>query len=202
MPVQQEIPFTEGIFSITFTCFDWMPLFETANSYDLVYKWFDHLKSNGHYIVGYTIMPNHLHSVIAFCNVGKSINKVIGNGKRFMAYEIVRRLEKMGAVKILDQMKEGVFTSDRKRGKRHEVWEDSFDWKECYNQDMIVQKLDYIHNNPCAGKWNLVDEPSKYIHSSAKFYLTGEQGVYPVTSYMELDDIDLSTRRVLPSGLL
>ena len=41
-------------------------------------------------------MPNHLHALIAFSNTGKNINKIIGNGKRFMAYDIVGKLkEKM-----------------------------------------------------------------------------------------------------------
>ena len=35
-------------------------------------------------------MPNHLHALIAFRNTGQSINTIVGNGKRFMAYEIIR----------------------------------------------------------------------------------------------------------------
>jgi hypothetical protein len=52
MPVQQTIPFEEGTFFITFTCHKWMNLIETTDSYDLVYKWMDHLKSKGHKIIG------------------------------------------------------------------------------------------------------------------------------------------------------
>ena len=29
----------------TFTCYDWLPLFEMVNGYDMVYKWFDQLKN-------------------------------------------------------------------------------------------------------------------------------------------------------------
>ncbi|HEY5368477.1 MAG TPA: hypothetical protein VIJ75_05730 [Hanamia sp.] len=58
MPVQQTIPFEEGTFFITFTCYKWMNLIETTESYNLVYKWMDHLKSKGHKIIGYVIMPN------------------------------------------------------------------------------------------------------------------------------------------------
>ena len=56
----------------------------------------------------------------------------------------------------------------------------------------IDQKLEYIHANPCRGIWNLVNEEYEYKHSSAKFYLTGKQGVYAVTNYAELEDIDLA----------
>ena len=56
----------------------------------------------------------------------------------------------------------------------------------------IGQKLDYMHRNPC--KWNkLVDAPEDYLHSSAKLYISGVQGIYSVISCMELNDIDLTT---------
>jgi hypothetical protein len=47
-----------------------------------------------------------------------------------------------------------------------------------------------MHNNPCVAKLCLL--PEEYEHSSAKFYITGVQGVYSVTSYMELQDVDLT----------
>jgi hypothetical protein len=72
------------------------------------------------------------------------------------------------------------------------VFEPSFDWKECRSNKFIDQKLDYIHENPCRGVWNLANEDKEYIHSSAKYYETGEQGVYLITNYSELEDIDLT----------
>jgi hypothetical protein len=72
------------------------------------------------------------------------------------------------------------------------VFEPSFDCKECYGEKMINQKLDYMHDNPCKGVWELVSSPVDYIHSSARFYTTGEQGIYAVTNYMLLEDIDLT----------
>ena len=89
-----------------------------------------------------------------------------------MAYEIVKRLEIQKHERLLKQLESFVSRSDRRRGKIHEVFEPSFDWKECLNKRFIRQKLDYIHNNPCNGKWNLVEEPQDYMHSSAQFYNT------------------------------
>jgi DNA phosphorothioation-dependent restriction protein DptG len=155
-----------------------------------VYNWFDHLKSKGHYIVGYIIMPNHIHALIGFQNTGKTINTIIGNGKRFMAYQIIDRLEGQNETLLLQQLQQAVEGKDRQRNKQHEVWEDSFDWKDC--TEFIIQKLDYMHNNSCKGKWNLASSPVAYKHSSAFLYATGEQGNYPITSFMELKDVDLS----------
>ena len=38
----------------------------------------------------------------------------------------------------------------------------------------------------------LAECPENYVHSSAKFYTTGEQGIYPVTHIQQLMDIDLT----------
>jgi len=194
MPIKQTTPCNDGIYFITFTCYKWMPLIELTNSYDLVYKWFDYLKTKGHYITGYVIMPNHVHALIGFQNTGKSINKIVGDGKRFMAYEIVNRFQVMFELEILDQLSAAVELTDRLRGKKHEVWEDSFDWKDCRSHFFMNQKLDYMHGNPCTSKWNLALSPGEYLHSSARFYIYGEQGVYIVTNVNELDDVDLTKK--------
>ena len=192
MPVKQTIPYSDGIFSITFTCTNWLPLIEKINGYDLVYGWFDHLKGKGHYIIGYVIMPNHVHAVIGFRNTGKSINTIVGNGKRFMAYSIIERLKKNGESSLLQLLEDKVEKSRKSKNKQHNVWELSFDWKHCISEAFIFQKLQYFHDNPCRGKWNLSNSPVNYLHSSAKFYLTGEQGIYPVTSYAYvIGEVDL-----------
>lgn len=136
-------------------------------------------------------MPNHVHAVIAFSNTGKCINTIVGNGKRFMAYELVKRLKQQNKILILDELSQALNDTEKKEGKLHSVFETSFDWKECRTINFIEQKLNYIHWNPCKGN-KLVNAPEEYAHSSAKFYIMGVQGIYPVTSFMELEDIDLT----------
>jgi REP element-mobilizing transposase RayT len=193
MPVKQEIPYDHGHFFITFTCHNWLQLISITNSYDLVYKWFDVLKSKGHFITGYVIMPNHIHATIAFRKTNKSINKIIGDGKRFIGYEMTKRLKENNHGDLLQVMENAVNSSDKKRGKLYEIWEDSFDWKECIDSKYILQKLEYMHMNPCTGKWMLAENPFEYVHSSARFYISGEQGKYEVLNFGELEDINLSS---------
>ena len=192
MPVKQTIPYNSGIFFITFTCHQWLPLIDKTNGYDIVYNWFDHLKGKGHYINGYVIMPNHVHALVSFIDTKQSINTIIGNGKRFMAYEIIERLKANNETQLLEQLANNVETARRQNKKRHEVWELSFDWKDCRSNEFIYQKLEYMHNNPMAKQWTLCNNPIEYIHSSAKFYITGEQGFYQVTNFMEMEDISFN----------
>jgi len=137
-------------------------------------------------------MPNHVHALISFINTTQSINTIIGNGKRFMAYEIINRLEKNNETTLLEQLAGGVEATRKTNKKLHEVWEISFDWKDCYSNEFVWQKLDYMHNNPFTGKWKLSVNAIEYIHSSARFYLTGVQGIYPVTNFMEMEEVNFN----------
>lgn len=187
MSTNQSINNTSGLYLITFTCAKWLPLFEITNSYDLVYNWFNYLKTIDCKIVGFGIMPNHIHALIDFPKTNKkSINTIVGNGKRFMAYDIVERLKGSENFEILQKLSELVSISDQKKGKLHEVFESSFDWKECHEPWFIEQKLAYIHNNPCSGKWNLAKSPQDYVHSSACFYILGYQGIYEINHYQDV----------------
>lgn len=191
MSVRTKIGEHDGVFFITFTCARWKPLFQITDGYIVVYKWFDYLKKEGHYIVGYVIMPNHVHVLIAFSNSQTPITTIVANGKRFMAYELVRRLNELGKYEILEQLASWVNKTEQLHNKKHQVFEPSFDRKECRTIAFMKQKIDYIHLNPC--KACLSTSPEHYVHSSAKYYYTGEQGVFPVITYMELQDIKLSS---------
>ena len=121
MPVKRKIPYSNGHFFITFTCYNWLPLIQITNSHDLVYNWFDFLKQQGHFITGYVIMPNHVHATIAFSESAKNINKIIGDGKRFIGYEIINRLKTKNEMPLLGQLSKAVNISDRNRGKLYEL---------------------------------------------------------------------------------
>jgi REP element-mobilizing transposase RayT len=79
----------------TFTCYNWLHLFDITNAYDLVYKWFDELKKNNHEVIAYVMMPNHFHAILYFPQTGYDLNKIIGNGKRLIACLPAGRLMKL-----------------------------------------------------------------------------------------------------------
>ena len=187
MPVRfsHSLP-CNSIYFVTFTCYKWLHLFKVADSYDTVYKWFDYLHKNNIYVTGYVIMPNHIHVLLYFQEVPKSLNVIIGNAKRFMAYEIIKRLEKKNENELLDLLHGGVKKREQKKGQIHKVFEESFDAKECYSDKLIFQKLQYIHHNPVSKKWNLVDDFTEYEHSSASYY---ERGIRKYERITHINDV-------------
>ena len=180
MAIRTPVEQTEGLHFITFTCCQWLPLFEITNGYDTIYKWFDYLKSKNHFVKGYVIMPNHLHVLMEFSSSEKSINTIVSNGKRFIAYELVKRLQEERKNEILEKLAAAVISSDKDRGKKHQVFERSFDCKPITSAHFFLEKLDYIHNNPCSGIWKLVENPVDYKYSSAKYYMSAIQNDYPI----------------------
>jgi len=174
-----------GVYFITFTCFKWLHLIELTNAYDQVYKFFEILNKNGHQLLGYTIMPNHVHFILFFRKQKQSLNTIIGNGKRFIGYEIIKRLKAQKQHSVLSILSDAVDPAERKRNKQHEVWQGTFDVKECRTEAFILQKLNYIHLNPCNERWRLVEKPSDYEHSSAAFYQLGKQGKVSIKDYQD-----------------
>jgi len=87
MAIKLQHSDTFSTYFVTFTCARWISLIEMTNSYDLVYNWFAVLKSKYNAdVVAYVIMPNHVHAILHFHSKGFHLNRIISNGKRFMAY--------------------------------------------------------------------------------------------------------------------
>jgi len=176
-----------SLFYITFTCYQWLPLFQLCNGYDCVYKWFDYLKDKYNIkTTAYTIMPNHVHCILFFPVEDYNLNKIVSNGKRFIAYELIKRLGLQGLSKILLQLKEGLTERDVAKGQKHKGFEDSFDAKPIYNRGFLLQKINYIHLNCVRGKWKLAEHWEDYEHSSARFYVKNKLDGFVPVHYEEL----------------
>ena len=50
-----------------------------------------------------------------------NVNKIVSNGKRFIAYELIKRLGLQGLSKILLQLKEGLTESDVAKGQKQRI---------------------------------------------------------------------------------
>jgi REP element-mobilizing transposase RayT len=144
------------------------------------------LKKNNQQVIGFVIMPNHLHVILYFPEPGYSLNKIIGNAKRFMAYEIIKRLEDMKRNDLLEFLFGAVTKREKKKAQRHKVFEESFDAKGINSEKFLLQKLNYIHRNPVSGNWKLVKDFTEYEHSSASFYETGKIKTYEPFDFRKL----------------
>ncbi len=66
--------------------------------------------------------------------------------------------------------------------EQHQVWQ-PLQAKNIYTETFLREKLEYIHNNPVAKKWQLAEQREKYAYSSACFY---DCGIEPIVT---VDDV-------------
>jgi REP element-mobilizing transposase RayT len=113
----------------------------------------------------FIIMPNHFHTI---WRIHDGINKA----------DFMRDLMKFTARSILKFMlmnNDPLLTSLQVKAadRKQQVWERNPLAVELFTEEVFLQKMDYIHNNPIQPKWNLCKHPEDYFFSSARFYESG-----------------------------
>jgi putative transposase len=112
---------------ITFTCYNWISLFQITNSYDLVYNWLQIIAEKLNVkTVAFVIMLNHVHVILPLPEKA-NLNTIISNGKRFMVYEIMKCLAQNENNEMLIKLNEACSDKEKLKVQKHKVFELSFD---------------------------------------------------------------------------
>lgn len=129
-------------------------------------------------LFAFVIMPSHLHAVIK--PESDTIGEVVQQFGSFTAHEVLRQLRTDNQKDLLDLFHR------KKRDQRHEhsIWQD-IQAKNIYSMDFLQQKMEYIHQNPVAKDWKLVEDRADYLYSSAGFYDYGRKPVIEITNINE-----------------
>lgn len=116
-------------------------------------------------VYAYVIMPNHMHLVWElYAPNGKESAK--GSLLKFTAH-CFRQILLDTNPAVLETYQSSA------SNKTHEFWQPDSQAFPLYSQSIINQKIDYIHNNPVSGKWQLAPTADAYRFSSASFYQSG-----------------------------
>ena len=160
----------QGLYFITFAVVDWVDVF-TKKVYRIILinslKYC--IKSKGLRLFAWVIMSNHVHFIMSAHD-------------GFKLSDILRDFKKHTSVKIIETIKANEFERRRKwmlsifrmhgkanpRNETHQFWQQHNAPIELVNNEMIDQRLNYIHNNPV--KAGIVEYPEEYIFSSARNY--------------------------------
>ncbi len=116
-------------------------------------------------------MENHLHFVAS----GGDLAKDVGMFKSYTARKIIDWLEERHIKTLLHHFKWE--KAAHKKDREYQVWQEGSHPQQIQNDEMMWQKIEYIHNNPVARSY--VDDPLHWRHSSARSY-AGQEGTFPV----------------------
>jgi len=122
-------------------------------------------------IIAYVIMENHLHAIVQ----GEQLTKKIGSFKSFAARKIIDMMKQDDHTFWLQKIRSMNTALDFKQD--FIFWERGFYPKQIIGDDMLYQKIEYIHNNPV--RRGYVDKPEDWRYSSARNY-AGMEGLISV----------------------
>ncbi len=163
---------------ISFSVVNWIDALTRPQYKDIIVESAKYcIKNKGLEIYAWCIMTNHVHMII-----GTNKNKM---------ENIVRDLKRHTSKKILDAIetnqqesrKDWMLWMFERAGKRnpnnqkYQFWQQNNQPIELSTNEMMDQKLNYIHENPV--KEGLVAKPEDYLYSSAIDYCGGK-GFIPI----------------------
>jgi putative transposase len=128
-------------------------------------------------INAFVIMPNHIHLLWKISD-GFERSNVQGALFSFTAHSFKKYL-KANYPETLE--KHYVNNVDRS----YQFWERESMVKECWSRSFFIQKLEYIHYNPCQPHWDLANIPEEYKWSSAAFYEKNDKSFNWLTHFAD-----------------
>ena len=159
-----------AIHFITFAVAEWVDLFTRKDYRDIVLSSLKFCQAEkGLLLHCWCIMSNHLHLIISAKN--KDLSDVLRDFKKYTSKQIIAAIQnnqhesrKDWMLKIFKEQGES-----NSRNKNFQFWRQDNQPMELYSPAFIVQKMNYIHNNPVEA--GIVDKPEEYLYSSARDYV-------------------------------
>ena len=162
----------------TATILEWKHLLKRDEFKQIIVDSLLFLKREGSIVVNaFVIMPNHIHLIWQIQDNYKQ-DKVQMRFLKYTAQQMKFRLIDTNNKLLNDFL---VNAKDR----QYQFWERKSLSIDLWTEEVFIQKLIYIHNNPIKDPWNLVVYPEEYKYSSARFYETGIDDFNLLTHYNE-----------------
>ena len=119
-------------------------------------------------------MENHIHLIAQ----SDSLVSNISSFKSYTARRIIDHLRSHSHTRWLRKLREqkATFKSDRE----YQLWQEGYHPKQINGDQMMIQKIEYIHDNPV--KRGYVDRPEYWRYSSVRNYTKG-RGLIPITAF-------------------
>lgn len=149
-------------FYLTSVAKDRLPVFRKPAFRDLVCKAIDEARrSAGFLLFAYVVMFDHLHTIVGSEDKPSRVTRFI-NG--ITSRRVIDHLKNNGHTVSLAKLKH----EDRGRNHRYSLWDHHPNLKQINHEDVLLQKVRYLHQNPVRA--GLVKDPLAYKWSSARWW--------------------------------
>ena len=162
---------------LTHTIVSWVPVFTRRPYFDLIIETLRYCRENkGLKLFAWVILDNHMHMLAASDQLSKTMKEF----KSFTAREIIKLAQAGDRDWLLAQFK--FYKTPHKANSHYQVWQEGYHPQMVTTEDMLRQKIEYLHYNPV--KAGLADKAEDWPYSSARNYL-GLRGL------LEIDALEI-----------
>jgi len=157
---------------LTCTVVEWLPVFTRPDAVQIIFdSWSHQRQHDGLQLFGYVVLENHLH----FVAQAPRLDKCLSSFKSYTAVRLIELLQAHQAERLLARLR--LAKQAHKTDRDHQFWQEGSHAELIFSEDVMRQKLDYIHQNPV--KRGYVDLAEHWRYSSARNCL-GQPGLIEI----------------------
>jgi putative transposase len=160
---------------LTFTIVDWVDVFTRKEYKSVIVDSLNHcIENKGLEVFAWCLMSNHLH-LVCRANEDAKISDIVRDFKKYTAKTILDKI-----INEPESRRDWMLYRFEFAGKfdnrisKYRFWQDTNHAIQLINTEPIVQKINYIHDNPVRAL--IVGRQEDYLYSSARDY-SGEKGL-------------------------
>jgi putative transposase len=159
---------------LTCTVLGWQPVFMRPEAVSIVLDSLRYLQRERELVLfGYVVMENHLHLIAKAADLSARMQQF----KSFTARSILDLLARRQAMGLLSEFQR--LKKPHKLENAYQFWEEGSHPQQIGHDEMMEQKLEYLHNNPV--RRGYISDPTHWNYSSARNY-AGMSGLLPVVT--------------------
>jgi len=162
------------LYFVTFAVGYWIDVFTRPEYKEILVSSLIHCQENkGLEIYGWCIMSNHVHLIVG-TNGKNKIEDTIRDFKKYTSVHVCKAIES----NVQESRREWMLwmfsrlASKSKKHTKYSFWQNEYHPIELSTNEMMNQKLNYIHENPV--KEGIVYNAEDYMYSSAIDYAGGK----------------------------
>lgn len=160
---------------MTCTVMEWLPVFTRSEVVQIILdSWQFQRQNKALKLYGYVVLENHLHFIAQSPNLNKSVQEF----KSFTARQIIDHLKARHIDKILTRLR--FAKRAHKTDREYQFWQEGVHAEMVFSDDIMREKLNYIHHNPV--KRGYVDKAEHWRYSSARNY-EGQTGLIEIDAW-------------------
>jgi REP element-mobilizing transposase RayT len=159
-----------GLYYITFTVVEWLPIFIDETSCRIITDSFNYCVQNKYLAINaYVIMPTHLHAILFDVEFNQQrLKHTLDDMRKFTGRQLLDHCERHMPGTFSE-----AFHRHAGEDRQRRFWQATQHPIGIFSDEFWKQKMDYLHHNPC--RKGLVIRPQDWRFSSALFWSTREQ---------------------------